>query len=49
MRAELNRRLGAEVYFHDIFKRKTMFTVMRRERIPIPADLKPALSVARPS
>jgi hypothetical protein len=47
MRAELNRRLGAEVYFHDIFKRKTMFAVMRRERIPIPVDPKTgALSCA---
>ena len=40
MRTELNRRLGAEVYFCGIFKRKTMFAVMRRERIPIPIDPK---------
>jgi hypothetical protein len=40
MRAELNRQLGAEVYFHDVFKRMTMFAVMRRERIPIPVDPK---------
>jgi hypothetical protein len=47
MRVELNRRLGAEVYFHDIFKRKTMFAVMLREHIPIPIDPKTgALSCA---
>jgi hypothetical protein len=47
MRAELNRQLGAEIYFHDIFKRKTMFAVMQRERIPIPTDPKTgALSCA---
>ena len=47
MRTELNRRLGAEVYFCGIFKRKTMFAVMRRERIPIPIDPKTgALSCA---
>jgi DNA polymerase family A len=40
MRTELNRKLGAEVYFHDVFKRKTMFEVMRRNRIPIPIDPK---------
>jgi hypothetical protein len=47
MRVELNRQLGDEVYFHDIFKRKTMFAVMLRERIPIPVDPKTgALSCA---
>ena len=40
MRAELNRKLGAEVYFQDVFKRKTMFQVMRRNGIPIPIDPK---------
>src|SRR6516162_1000296 len=47
MRAQLNRQIGAEIYFHDIFKRKTMFAVMQRERIPIPTDPKTgALSCA---
>jgi hypothetical protein len=40
MRAELNRKLGAEVYFQNVFKRKTMFHVMRRNGIPIPVDPK---------
>jgi len=40
MRAELNRKLGAEVYFQNVFKRKTMFHVMRRNGIPIPIDPK---------
>lgn len=40
MRAELNRKLGAEVYFQDVFKRKTMFQVMQRNGIPIPVDPK---------
>jgi DNA polymerase I-like protein with 3'-5' exonuclease and polymerase domains len=40
MRAELNRKLGAEVYFQNVFKRETMFQVMRRNRIPIPIDPK---------
>ena len=40
MRRELNRKLGAEVYFHDVFKRKTMFQVMRRNGIPIPVNPK---------
>jgi DNA polymerase-1 len=40
MRAALNRKLGAEVYFHDVFKRKTMFEVMQRNEIPIPIDPK---------
>ena len=40
MRAELNRKLGAEVYFQSVFKRKTMFQVMQRNRIPIPIDPK---------
>jgi hypothetical protein len=40
MRLELNHQLGAEVYFSGIFKRKTVFAVMRRERIPIPTDPK---------
>src|SRR5262245_17079490 len=38
MRAELNRRLGAEVYFQNIFKRE--FRVMRQNNIPIPIDPK---------
>jgi hypothetical protein len=40
MRAELNRKLGAEVYFGDVFKRMTMFRAMRRNGIPIPVDPK---------
>jgi DNA polymerase family A len=40
MRAELNRKLGAEVYLGNVFKRKTMFQVMRRNNIPIPIDPK---------
>jgi DNA polymerase-1 len=40
MRLELNRKLGAEVYFRDVFKRETMFQVMRRNGIPVPVDAK---------
>jgi hypothetical protein len=40
MRKELNRKLGAEVYLRDVFKRKAMFGVMQREQIPIPVDPK---------
>jgi DNA polymerase-1 len=40
MRMELNRKLGAEVYFGGKFKRGTMFQVMRRNGIPIPIDPK---------
>jgi hypothetical protein len=40
MRDELNRKLGAEVYFHNVFERKTMFAVMRHNGIPIPVDPK---------
>jgi hypothetical protein len=40
MRAELNRKLGAEVYFQGVFKRRTMFQVMQRNQIPIPIDPK---------
>ena len=40
MREELNHKLGAEVYFHNVFKRKTMFQMMRRNNIPIPIDPK---------
>jgi hypothetical protein len=40
MRLELNRKLGAEVYFHDVFKREAMFRVMQRNQIPIPIDPK---------
>jgi DNA polymerase I len=40
MRAELNRKLGAVVYFQNVFKRETMFQVMRRNQIPIPVDPK---------
>ena len=40
MRTELNQKLGAEVYFQGVFKRQTMFRVMRRDNIPIPVDPK---------
>jgi hypothetical protein len=40
MRAELNRKLEAEVYFAGVFKRKTMLHVMRQNGIPIPIDPK---------
>jgi hypothetical protein len=40
MREELNRKLGAELYFQNVFKQKTMFRVMRRNGIPIPIDPK---------
>jgi DNA polymerase I len=40
MRAELNRKLGADVYFQNVFKRKTMLRVMRQHRIPVPIDPK---------
>ena len=40
MRAELNRKLGAEVYYQNVFKRRTMLAVMRRNGIPIPIDPK---------
>ena len=40
MRVELNRKLGAEVYFQNVFKRSVVFKVMRRNEIPIPIDPK---------
>jgi DNA polymerase family A len=40
MRAELNRKLGAEIYYGDVFKRATMLQLMRRSGIPIPIDPK---------
>ena len=40
MRKELNHKLGAEVYFQNVFKRKTMLQVMRRNNIPIPLNPK---------
>ena len=40
MRVELNRKLGAEVYFQNVFKRDTLFQMMRRNGIPIPVDPK---------
>jgi hypothetical protein len=40
MREELNRKLGADVYYQNIFKRRTMFAVMRRNNISIPIDPK---------
>jgi hypothetical protein len=40
LRTALNRKLGAEVYYQDVFKRRTMLAVMRRDGIPIPIDPK---------
>jgi len=40
MREELNRKLGADVYYQNVFKRRTMLQVMRRNGIPIPIDPK---------
>jgi hypothetical protein len=40
MRADLNRKLGADVYFQNVFKRGTMLQVMRRNGIPVPTDPK---------
>ena len=40
MQEDLNRKLGADVYFCGVFKRKTLFWVMRRNGIPIPIDPK---------
>jgi DNA polymerase-1 len=40
MREELNRKLGAKVYSHGVFKRMVMFGMMRRDGIPIPVDPK---------
>jgi hypothetical protein len=36
----LNRKLGAEVYFQNVFKRQTMFQVLQGNQIPIPIDPK---------
>jgi DNA polymerase-1 len=40
MQAELNRKLGAEVYFHGVFKRGTVIRLMQRNGIPVPVDPK---------
>ena len=40
MRKELNRKLGAEIYYSGVFKRAAMFELMRRRGIPIPIDPK---------
>jgi hypothetical protein len=40
MQRELNRKLGAEIYYCGVFKRKAMFQVMQRNNIPIPVDPK---------
>ena len=40
MRQDLNRKLGAEVYFADVFKRRTMLRLMRQHNIPVPIDPK---------
>ena len=40
MRLELNRKLGAEIYFHDVFKRGVMLQFMRQNGIPVPIDPK---------
>jgi DNA polymerase-1 len=40
MRAEMNRQLGASVYYNGVFKRRTMLALMRERGIPIPVDPK---------
>jgi hypothetical protein len=40
MRHDLNRKLGVEVYFAGVFKRRTMLQLMRQHNIPIPIDPK---------
>jgi hypothetical protein len=40
LRAELNRRLGVEIYFGGVFKRGAMLRLMRQHSIPIPVDPK---------
>src|SRR5262245_35099969 len=40
MREDLNRKLGAEVYFAGVFKRRAMLRLMRQQDIPIPIDPK---------
>ena len=40
MRTELNCKLGAEVYFQNVFKRDTLFRLMQQNKIPIPIDPK---------
>ena len=37
LRAELNRKLGAEVYYQNIFKRRTMLAVMRQTEFRSPS------------
>jgi len=38
MREELNRKLGAQVYLQNVFKRAALFQVMQRNGIPVPVD-----------
>ena len=38
MRAELNSKLGTDIYFNGVFKRKAVFQFMWRNNIPIPVD-----------
>jgi DNA polymerase family A len=40
MRRELNRKLGAEIYYSGVFKRAAMFRLMQQRSIPIPVDPK---------
>jgi hypothetical protein len=40
MRDELNQALGAEVYYHNVFKRHAMLEWMRCNKIPIPTNPK---------
>src|SRR5262249_10413565 len=40
MRKELNRKLGAEIYYSGVFKRAAMFKLMQQRGIPIPVDPK---------
>lgn len=40
LRAELNRKLGIEIYYCDVFKKSAVFRLMMRHKIPIPIDPK---------
>src|SRR6516165_4692052 len=40
MRRELNRKLGAEIYYSGVFKHAAMFRLMQQRGIPIPVDPK---------
>ena len=40
MREGLNRKLGAEVYYAGVLKRRTMLRLMKQHNIPVPIDPK---------